>query len=299
MKYIGIDGGGTKTKFSLFNEEGKKEKDVLKPTVHILNQSEEKCVQYLKEGVNELDPDQNCYVVAGLAGYGQQKELRDKIQNVCNRAFGKRQFSLYNDVEIAVQGALNGEDGIVVIAGTGSIALSNINHKFKRCGGWGYQLGDEGSAFWIVKKMLSVYCRQIDGRLEKTQLYDILKKECRLINDYDIITFMNNLNNDRSSIASLAYIAAMAADCGDPHVLQIYQEAAYEISLLIRTLAKEFSSPFKVSYIGGVFNAGYYILNPLKEQLKFLPCELISPIHSPEYGAFMLGKIDNYKEKRK
>ena len=234
-----------------------------------------------------------------MAGYGQQKELRDKIQNVCNRAFGKRQFSLYNDVEIAVQGALNGEDGIVVIAGTGSIALSNINHKFKRCGGWGYQLGDEGSAFWIVKKMLSVYCRQIDGRLEKTQLYDILKKECRLINDYDIITFMNNLNNDRSSIASLAYIAAMAADCGDPHVLQIYQEAAYEISLLIRTLAKEFSSPFKVSYIGGVFNAGHYILNPLKEQLKFLPCELISPIHSPEYGAFMLGKIDNYKEKRK
>ena len=67
MKYIGIDGGGTKTNFSLFNEEGKKEKDVLKPTVHILNQSVEKCVQYLKEGVNELDPDQNCYVVAGLA----------------------------------------------------------------------------------------------------------------------------------------------------------------------------------------------------------------------------------------
>lgn len=86
----------------------------------------------------------------------------------------------------------------MVIAGTGSIALSLKNNKLTRCGGWGYQLGDEGSAYWIAKKMFHTFCKETDGRLEKTVLYDLVMKECHLDIDYDIITFMNSL--DRTSI---------------------------------------------------------------------------------------------------
>ena len=226
MKFIGIDGGGTKTKFVLFNEDGQKEKEVLKPTVHILNQSKEKCIQYLKEGVDELDPAKKSVVIAGLAGYGQQEDVRHLIEEVCIQAFANRKYKIYSDVEIAMQGALNGQDGIVVIAGTGSIALSLIDGKLKRCGGWGYQLGDEGSAFWIAKKMLAVYCQEVDGRRKKTQLYDIIMKQCHLQNDYDIITYINQLNHDRRAIASLAILNSLAAQKGDCYALSIYQEAA-------------------------------------------------------------------------
>lgn len=300
MKYIGIDGGGTKTKFALFNEKGHIEKEVLKPTVHILNQSKEKCTQYLKEGVEELDPNHNAYVIAGLAGYGQQQEIRQLIDKVCDEAFTSRKYTICSDVEIAIQGALAGQDGIVVIAGTGSIALSSLNGQLKRCGGWGYQLGDEGSAYWIAKKMLSVYCQEIDGRREKTVLYDLIKETCHLQNDYDIITYMNALNHDRRAIASLAKINALAVQKGDRYALSIYRDAAHEIAQLIKTLAQDFTESFNVSYIGGVFCSGEMILQPLKEQLSSLPCQLIAPVHPPEYGAFIIGKKKyGKKEKRK
>ena len=171
--YIGIDGGGTKTKMSLFNEEGLLCKEIVLPTVHILTQPKDKCIEILKNGVDQLDPHCDAKIGIGLAGYGQDKRIRNEIEDICSNAFGNRSFVLESDVRIAFEGALNGQEGIVVIAGTGSIAFSLKNNVMKRCGGWGYQLGDEGSAYWIVKKMLNVFCQEIDGRLPKTKLYNL------------------------------------------------------------------------------------------------------------------------------
>ena len=74
-----------------------------------------------------------------------------------------------------------------------------------------------------------LFCQEVDGRLEKTILYDLIKRECHLVNDYDIITFMNNLNHDRTKIAALAYINGLAAKEKDPNALKIYKQAAEEI----------------------------------------------------------------------
>lgn len=173
----------------------------------------------------------------------------------------------------------------MVIAGTGSIALSLKNNKLTRCGGWGYQLGDEGSAYWIAKKMFNTFCKEIDGRLEKTVLYDLVMEECDLDIDYEIITFMNSL--DRTSTASYAYINGLAANQGDPYAIEIYKQAALEIRSLIQTLLKEHHSTPRISYIGGVFeHASHYILPILNETID----NLISPIHTPEYGAYKLAK---------
>ena len=242
--YIGIDGGGTKTKMVSYDDDGNICQEIVLPTAHILSQTPKKCIEILKAGVEQ----------------------------------------------IAIEGALEGQDGIVVIAGTGSIALSLKEGMLQRCGGWGYQLGDEGSAYWIAKKMLNVFCQEVDGRLEKTILYDLIKRECHLVNDYDIITFMNNLNHDRTKIAALAYINGLAAKEKDPNALKIYKQAAEEIYKLINLLSKNFKSPISVSYIGGVFqHAGSFIIPHLQDQLgnRF---NLIPPIHTPEYGAYILAK---------
>lgn len=101
---------------------------------------------------------------------------------------------------------------------------------------------------------------------------------------------MNDLNHDRTKIAALAYINGIAAKENDPNALKIYKEAAEEIYKLINLLSKNFKSPIKVSYIGGVFqHAGSFIIPHLQEQLgnRF---NLISPIHTPEYGAYILAK---------
>ena len=109
MLYIGIDGGGTKTKMTLFSEDGTKIKEVIKPSVHILTTKKEDCIHILKEGVDELDKDNHAQIIAGFAGYGQQIILRKQIEEICKKAFGNREFSLYSDIEIAINGALNGK----------------------------------------------------------------------------------------------------------------------------------------------------------------------------------------------
>ncbi|WP_270438856.1 N-acetylglucosamine kinase [Faecalibacillus intestinalis] len=287
--YIGIDGGGTKTKMVSYDD-GNICQEIVLPTVHILSQTPKKCIEILKAGVEQLDPQSVSKIGIGLAGYGQDKKIRKEIEDICLKAFKNRPFVLKSDVQIAIEGALDGQDGIVVIAGTGSIALSLKEGMLQRCGGWGYQLGDEGSAYWIAKKMLNVFCQEVDGRLEKTILYDLIKRECHLVNDYDIITFMNNLNHDRTKIAALAYINGLAAKEKDPNALKIYKQAAEEIYKLINLLSKNFKSPINVSYIGGVFqHAGSFIIPHLQDQLgnRF---NLIPPIHTPEYGAYILAK---------
>lgn len=288
--YIGIDGGGTKTKMVSYDNEGNICKEIILPTVHIFTQTKQKSIEILKKGVNQLDPSHCAKIGIGLAGYGQDEKIRRIIEEICLKAFENRPFILESDVRIALEGALEGQNGIIVISGTGSIALSLKDGVMKRCGGWGYQLGDEGSAYWISKKMLNVFCQEVDGRLEKTRLYDILKKECFLEKDYDIIRFMNNLNLDRTKIASLAYINGLAVKENDQYALNIYKEAGDELYKLIEVLSKDFESMINISYIGGVFqNTGSFIISYLKEKLgdrfSFIP-----PMHSPEYGAYILAK---------
>lgn len=168
--YIGIDGGGTKTKMVSYDDDGNIGQEIVLPTVHILSQTPKKCIEILKAGVEQLDPQSVSKIGIGLAGYGQDKKIRKEIEDICLKAFKNRPFVLKSDVQIAIEGALDGQDGIVVIAGTGSIALSLKEGMLQRCGGWGYQLGDEGSAYWIAKKMLNVFCQEVDGHL----LNDIL-----------------------------------------------------------------------------------------------------------------------------
>ena len=103
--------------------------------------------------------------------------------------------------------------------------------------------------------------------------------------DYEIIRKMNH--QDRTSTASYAYINGLAANQGDPYAIEIYKQTALEIRSLIQTLLKQHDSTPRISYIGGVFDhASHYILPVLNETIDYL----ISPIHTPEYGAYKLAK---------
>lgn len=288
MKIIGIDGGGTKTKFVLYTSDGKVLKECTYPSCHILQVEEEVSKDILRKGIEELvTKDEEVMIVAGLAGYGQNQVYRQKIEKICSQAFD-HPYRIYNDVEIAVEAALGGNDGIVVIAGTGSIAFCKHNGETKRCGGWGYALGDEGSAYWIARKLLEKFCKQADGRMEKTVLYDKVMEKCNLQNDFEMITYMNDvLKKDREKVAKLAVIAYEAAMENDPVALDIYQQSADEIVSLIKTLQKSFDSKVQASYIGGVFKAGSLLLDRINDQLENV--DLHEPLYPAEYGAYLLG----------
>lgn len=288
MNIIGIDGGGTRTRFTLFNERGQAVAEAAGPSCHVLQTDKETAIHILREGIKQLNPDGESFISAGLAGYGQDPFYRKKIEEICDEAFDSP-YILHNDIETAFEGALDGRDGIVVIAGTGSIAFSRKDGKTRRCGGWGMNLGDEGSAWWIAKMLLNEFTKQSDGRKDKTILYEMVRKALNLKEDYELIAVMNDaVRGSRTETARLAKTAYEAAVAGDEAAVSVYRKAADEIASMIRTLQEDFGGETEVSYIGGVFQAQELILDPLRAQLE--NCTLHAPVHKPEYGAFLLAK---------
>lgn len=293
MKYfIGIDGGGTKTAFLCMNQTGNVVGETTLSTVHIMQVDEKEAIRVLKQGIREILPqtakDQDVFICAGFGGYGKNKRIRQRIENICAKSFGNRNFSIKNDGEIALYGALDGSDGVLLIAGTGAIGLAKVQDEMKRCGGWGYLLGDEGSAYWMGRKLLEAFCRQSDGRASKTQLYQSVLAHFELEDSYDLIPMITK-NYDRTSIASLAKLVFELARREDPAALEIYDGAAKHLADIANVLSENYPSGCRMSYAGGVWKAGEYILTPIKKYLNE-KIEIIAPHHTPVYGAYLLAK---------
>ena len=294
MYFIGIDGGGTKTSFKLFNPEGKCLISAVRPTCHILQVAPSQACIILKSGIDELLPKlpkgKALIISAGLAGYGEDQKIRTLIEEVCREAFSPYKYYIHNDVSIALEGALAGEDGILAIAGTGSIALAKQDGQYLRCGGWGYLLGDEGSAYWIAKELFRHYTHQIDGRENQTQLVRVMKDYAGLKSDYDLIFYVSKeLGNDRSKIANHARLLNDLIQINDPIGSVILEEAGAALSQMINALARHYTEPVSASYYGGVFNLGEHLLGTIRPSL--LPhVRLVESRLSPEEGAVILAK---------
>lgn len=296
MKYfIGIDGGGTKTAFVCYDEENTLIGACVLPSCHVLQVDTNRAVSILKGGIENLvaeipEKDAQIYICAGLAGYGKNIELRKRIEKICSLSFAAYPYLIRSDADIALAGALNGEDGILVIAGTGSIALSQNQGKSSRCGGWGYVMGDEASAYDMAKQLLNVYTKQCDGRIPETILKSYVKEACGLSDDYDIIAYVSEvLGNERDKIARLSMLVYELAKQNELCALEIYANASKQIACLINTLAEAFSGRVTASYAGGVWNAKDILIEQVKCHLSE-HIDFECPRFDPSYGACILAK---------
>lgn len=152
MTICGIDGGGSKTAFVLVEDRREHCRAASGPG-NILTVGVERVRQSLKQGLEALgsEPD---VVSGGFAGAGQPEQAAvyaSLLQELCPRA----KVCVTTDAIASYLGAIGPEPGILLIAGTGSIALArNDRGEFVRAGGWGYLFGDEGGGFWIGKEAI-------------------------------------------------------------------------------------------------------------------------------------------------
>ncbi len=296
MYFLGVDGGGTKTCFTLISEKGEIISKIIKGPSHPAQIGFENLEILLREGLDETIENNKISksdierVTLGLAGYGIVKEIADGIAKIVEKVFSGIKYELVSDVRVAIAGALAGEDGINIVAGTGSIALALKNNEIIRCGGWGYTVGDEASAYWIGKQTIALFSKESDGRVEMGPLYELMREKLELNRDAEIISYINNkIKGDRTEIAKLSKICYEAAKLGDEEAMAIFNEAAVEITEMIKALLRNYGKEkVKVSYTGGVFKSGNLILEPLKNMLEGLNVELIEPILSPDLGACLL-----------
>ena len=282
--YIGIDGGGTKTKFDLFDSDKNSIASITTPTIHPAQASFKEVVSVLNTAKEKLlaninDRDYVLKVGAGLGGYGINADYRKKLEGEFSTVFDE--FKLYSDAYAAMLGALAGEDGILMIAGTGSIALAKVGDETFRCGGFGYRYGDEGSAYSIGKALISRALKEADGRLDKSIVSDLVADYFDNIG----INIIATSDFSRDKIAGLAAAASKYVENSES-VRDIFLAAAKEISLHIKAIGKNFESGkrIRLSYIGGVFKSEY-IIKCIKEMNPDI--ELVAPIYPPEKGSIL------------
>lgn len=304
MYYLGIDGGGSKTAFAIIDENCKVLIKIEKETCHYMQVGLEGFKKVIDNGLNEIcnalkitKNDIN-YSFLAVPGYGEVKKDDLVIQDTVSSILENDRFSIGNDVVAGWAGSLACKPGINIVAGTGSIAYGvNEDNKFERTGGWGYFCGDEGSAYWIAKKGIEVFSKQSDERLEKTKIYNVFKDKLNIKEDFDLISLLkDDYKYDRTKVAKLCILVYEAAKLNDESAINIFKEAADELALMVKGILKKvnYKDRILVSYSGGVFNSKEFILEPLKEKLKTLNCELVEPILEPVLGAALYAfKLNN------
>lgn len=299
MYYLGIDGGGTKTRYLLVNDNLEKVGDCESKTIHIHQVGVDGIKEEITTNIAKLCKEANievkdiAFAFAGVPGYGESQEDKLKIDEAIKEIMTVP-YMIDND---AVNGWAAGtacKPGINMVAGTGSIAYGrNEAGKLARCGGWGPGIGDDASAYWIGIRTINEYTKQKDGRNEKTVLVDILEKEYNISYDFEIVDIVfNRLKQDRTQLAGFSKVCFLAAEEGCPAAKRIFEEAAENLFKHIKSLSKtlEFNDEFVVSYTGGVFKAGRHILEPLARMIEEagLKGKLQEPELEPWNGAALL-----------
>ncbi|MGB5176906.1 MAG: BadF/BadG/BcrA/BcrD ATPase family protein, partial [Thermoanaerobaculia bacterium] len=151
MRYVvGIDSGGTKTVGLLADETGEVLAKARGGGANLVIHGELSVEKVLYQVMEDLEPPGPIDAIClGMAGVDRPEE-KELIQGLLRRLGLRKNIRIVNDALIALVAGAEEGVGIVVSAGTGSIAYGvDPSGETARSGGWGYLLGDEGSAFWL------------------------------------------------------------------------------------------------------------------------------------------------------
>ena len=196
-----------------------------------------------------------------------------------------------DDALIALVGATGGEPGLIVIAGTGSIAFGrNSAGKTARAGGWGFLFGDEGGGFYIVRQALRAALRQEEGWGPATTLHRVLLEAAGARDANDLLHRFYTAEFPRPRIAGLSKLVEQAAQDGDAIAREILQETAEQLATIAAAVRHSLFQPgeaARVAYIGGVFR-GSLLLDRFRELLEREPGNRVGPpLHGPAAGALI------------
>ncbi|MCF8206172.1 MAG: ATPase [Methylotenera sp.] len=162
--WVGIDGGGTRTRALVADHRG----EIIgrgEAGASALGQGAEQAWRHIAAaiaaaGVPELSLA-DCALGLGLSGTGVPAQLQAFVE----ADPGVARFTLVTDGLVALLGAHGGEPGALLISGTGSVAEALLPDGSRRmAGGWGWQIGDEGSGAWLGQQAMKQAQAAYDGR---------------------------------------------------------------------------------------------------------------------------------------
>ena len=284
---LGIDGGGSKVFVALADRTGAITQATRGGGVNPMDN---------RNWQQELRANLRCFsdqpylagVAAALPAYGEVERLSQSQREAIGSVFDRIPQTVLNDVDAAHLGAFAGKPGILILAGTGSMAWArDASGKSYRVGGWGDVIGDEGSAYWIGRRALSLVSQSLDCRASSTALVDAVFEYFRLdrSNPVDALAgWVVGLSNPRGGVAALSVIVDRVARNGDPDAKAIIHHAADELAKHVTAIARCFEGAADWSYAGGAF-ASRELLDAVTERIGRPP---VPPRLPPIGGALLV-----------
>ncbi len=179
-----------------------------------------------------------------------------------------------------------GRPGIVMLAGREASAYGrNALGVQAHCGGWGAQMGDEGSGLWIAGRALNACCHSHDGQAAPTLLLPLVLDHLGMEDLKHVQRALGEERGERIDIAGLSETVSRAAAQGDKAARRILREAGRELALNAQCVLKRLEierEPVVVGTVGGVFRAGRGVLRTFREMiLQTAPDAQIVPARVP------------------
>jgi len=273
--FLGVDGGGTKTRFLLIDESGSVRASHLEGPAYYLEIGLDGLRDLLARGIahtlrqGQVRAEDLSYAFLGLPAYGEDGKLLPALDAAPLEALPHRRYRCDNDMVCGWAGALAGGDGINIVSGTGSIAYGEYAGRSARAGGWGELFSDEGSSYWLAREGLRLFSRMSDGRQPRGPLYKHVRRHFGLESDLDLCAAIYGKNiAERSQFAQLSKVVTAAAADGDRAALGLFQRAARELADIVDAVRGHLQIPaavsVSVSTSGGLFQPD----NGLRERLQ-------------------------------
>ena len=274
MRYLGIDGGGSKTTFLLVDEYYNEVCHIQSGPSNWLSVGADAAKEAITQGISCLTERPNivCGGFAGAARADSATFYKEVLQSLIPGA----QIIVESDAFIASIGAIGIDPGILLIAGTGSIVIGrNKDCNMFRVGGWGPYFGDEGSGFWIGREAVRAALRSLD--LQDTGEFAAqIAKALGLKSITEVVSAWGSGKVGVPDIAGL--FPEVASIYPNEPANRILSEAASHLRSMVEIANRRVGlDNCRRSLSGSVAS------HPVMRQLIGLKFE--EPRHSPEWGA--------------
>lgn len=298
--FLGVDGGGTKTRAWLADASGEVIGRGAGASSNFHAVGTDAAFHALQHAIlaacdaARLDRAQirgACFGIAGAAATNEQTEMHARLQTFLPHA----RVKIVNDSFLILAAGTPNGWGIGVVSGTGSICFGKTpDGRTARGGGWGYLLGDEGSGFGIGNRALRAVARAADGRAPQTNLIAPILAHWHLKTADELIPKVYGFQDARTEIAALAQIVDETAVEGDVMADEIMREAGRELALAARAVADalRFDNAIPCALTGGVLLHSQLLEKFFREAARELNVSLepIQCVEEPVRGALVLAR---------
>ena len=278
--FIGIDGGGSKTEFTLFSEDGSVLHSVRMEATNPDNEGVENACQTLLRGINTCFgyPVKIGGIFAGLAGSHQSEIARF----FCDR-FPSVPFFIDSDAINILSG---GECDLGFICGTGSIILARKDGEKYFCGGWGNEFGDPGSAYNIGREAVRASLAMEEHIGKETIIHTLLCEKLGIRPENRVFDCLTDITRKGVTyIADLSTTVFSSAKLGDEVAADILEREYAVLMQNVMSVRSRYGCGNKIATAGGVIEHNRELLLPILHKYAEADTEFVFSDLPPVYGA--------------